>query len=286
MFSSIVWSDKWTKSLFSNYGISGLGNLEITPELAAKVGAAFGSTLPKGASVNCSRSSHKICRIINRALICGLTSAGVNVADLRVMPSPVARFKPTAFRRAGGLHVGLSGSDPNQVEIRIFDAEGRELAPTNQKSIERLFNREDFRRVSMHDVGDIVFPPRVSEYYSNELLNNIDVDVVKKRALKIVVDFAYSGASGIFSAFLGKLGCEVIALNAFQDEEKIQKASSNIKAAMVNVSSIVRSLNADVGLLLDSEAEQITIIDDKGRPMLGELALQAWVKLIFDLTPN
>lgn len=286
VFSSIVWSDKWTKSLFSNYGISGLGNLEITPELAAKVGAAFGSTLPKGASVNCSRSSHKICRIINRALICGLTSAGVNVADLRVMPSPVARFKPTAFRRIGGLHVGIATNDPNQVEIRIFDAEGRELAPTSQKSVERLFNREDFRRVSMHDVGDIVFPPRVSEFYSNELLNNIDVDVVRKRTLKVVVDFAYSGASGIFSAFLGKLGCEVIALNAFQDEEKVQKTSGNVKGALDNVASIVKSLGADVGLLLDSEAEKITIIDDEGRPMLGEVALLAWIKLIFDMSPN
>ncbi|HEY9069069.1 MAG TPA: sugar phosphate nucleotidyltransferase [Candidatus Ozemobacteraceae bacterium] len=286
VFSSIVWSDKWTKSLFSNYGISGLGNLEITPELASKVGAAFGSTLPKGASVNCSRNSHKICRIINRALICGLTSSGVNVADLRVMPSPVARFKPSAFRRAGGLHVGLSACDPNQIEIRIFDAEGRELAPSNQKSIERLFNREDFRRVSMTDVGDIVFPPRVSEFYSNELLNNVDAEVIKKRALKVVVDFAYSGASGIFSSFLGKLGCEVIALNAFQDEEKVQKASTNLRAATENVSSIVRSLNADVGLLLDSEAEHITIIDDKGRPMLGETALVTWVKLIFGRTPN
>ncbi|HOY65427.1 MAG TPA: sugar phosphate nucleotidyltransferase [Candidatus Ozemobacteraceae bacterium] len=286
VFSSIVWSDKWTKSLFSNYGISGLGNLEITPELASKVGAAFGSTLPKGASVNCSRNSHKICRIINRALICGITSSGVNVADLRVMPSPVARFKPSAFRRAGGLHVGLSASDPNQIEIRIFDAEGRELAPSSQKSIERLFNREDFRRVSMNDVGDIVFPPRVSEFYSNELLNNVDAEVIRKRALKVVVDFAFSGASGIFSSFLGKLGCEVIALNAFQDEEKVHKASTNVRAATENVSSIVRSLNADVGLLLDSEAEHITIIDDKGRPMLGETALVTWVKLIFGRTPN
>ncbi|HQG27951.1 MAG TPA: nucleotidyltransferase, partial [Candidatus Ozemobacteraceae bacterium] len=78
----------------------------------------------------------------------------------------------------------------------------------------------------------------------------------------------------------------VISLNTFQDEEKVHKSGVNPKTSLENVSEIVKSLRADLGLLLDSDAEKITIIDDKGRPLVGEVALVAWVKLILDMIPN
>jgi len=286
VYTSIVWSDKWTKNLFSNFAISGLANLEITPEMASKVGAAFGSTLAKGASVNTSRDSHKVSRMVNRSLICGLLSAGINVADLRVTPVPVARFKPNAFGRCGGLHVNISSVDPNQVEITLFDAVGGDLAPGIQKSIERIFNREDFRRATLADVGDITFPPRVAEFYSDELMQRLDVEAVRKRGLKIVVDYAYSGASGIFASFLGKLNCEVIALNAYHDELKLAKINIGFKHSLENVASVVKSLRADVGLMLDPAAEKLYFVDDTGKIIIGEECLATWIKLILDLIPE
>ncbi|NLF97138.1 MAG: NTP transferase domain-containing protein, partial [Candidatus Riflebacteria bacterium] len=244
VFSSIIWSDKWTKNLFSDYGIAGLANIEITPEMASKIGAAFGSTLPKGASIITSRDSNKISRVINRAIISGLSSAGINVADLRVTPAPVARYKPSAFMRGGGVHVKLSGDDPNQIEIKIFDVEGRDISIAQKKSIERLFNREDFRRVSIQEVGEISFPPRVPENYSEELLRCLDVEEIGKRRLKVVLDYCFSGASGIFNTFLGKLNCEVITLNAYHDENRVTMVTP--EQSQASVASIVKSLGADL----------------------------------------
>ncbi|RCK80489.1 MAG: Mannose-1-phosphate guanylyltransferase [Candidatus Ozemobacter sibiricus] len=286
VFTSMVWSDKWTKNLFTDLGISGLGNIEITPEFASKLGAAFGSSLPKGSSINTSRDGNKFSRVINRALICGLTSTGVNVADLRVTPGPLARFKPNAFHRAGGVHVKLSATDPNQVEIKIFDAEGRDLAPSQKKSIERTFNREDFRRVSLQEIGEITFPPRVPEYYSEELLRHVDVEAIKARGLKVVVDFAFTGASSIFFSFLGKLNCEVISLNAYQDETRLHRVHANLKSSLEKLAGMVRSLKADAGLMFDDGAERLYVVDDQGRVILGEEALVAWIKLVLTLHQN
>ncbi|MBF0499463.1 MAG: mannose-1-phosphate guanyltransferase [Candidatus Riflebacteria bacterium] len=286
VFSSLVWSDKWTKNLFSNNGISGLANLEITPEMVCKVGAAFGSTLPKGTSVSTSRDSHNFSRIINRALICGLASAGIHAADLRVMPASVARFKLGAFNRAAGLHVNLSPNDQNHIEIKLFDNEGRDLSPSQQKPIERLFNREDFRRVALSEVGDITFPARVAEYYRDEMLTHLDVEPIKKKKMRIVVDYAFSGASTIFGGILGRLDCEVISLNAHHEESGAYRPPSEFRRSLEHIAQIVKSLGADVGLMLDPNGERLFFIDDQGRLVLGEQSLIAWVALILGVNPT
>lgn len=284
VYTSLVWSDKWTRNLFTDAGISGLANIEITPEMASKIGVAFGSTLQKGSSIIVSRDSHKICRLVNRSIICGLTSAGINVADLRVTPAPVARFKPGTFMRGGGIHVKLSREDENHLEIKIYDGEGRDISTSQKKSIERIFNKEDFRRVPIPEVGEISFPPRVPENYSQQLLRCVDVQAINKRKLKVVVDYGFSGAGGTFDTFLSKFNCDVITLNAYREEAKHQLIDE--QSSVSSVASIVKSLGADLGIVMGDGAERITFIDDMGRKVSGEEALVTWLSMLLELHPE
>lgn len=286
VYTSIVWSEKWTKNLFSNFCITGLANLEITPELASKVGAAFGSTLPKGVFINTSRDSHNISRMLNRSVICGLLSSGVNVTDLRVMPAPVARYKIGSFGKSGGIHVNVSPDDPNQIQILVFDGEGRDLAPGQQKPIERLFNREDFRRVPSPEIGDITFPARLGEHYRDDLLHKLDLETIRRRKLKVVIDFAFSGASTILAGVLGKLKCEVISLNAYQDDSLAGRSAAENRHAIDTVGSIVKSVGADLGLILDAGAERIEIIDNQGHVIQGQKKLMVWMALFLNMKPG
>ena len=284
VLSSLIYSDKWNKNLFTDFGISGLANIEITPEMACKLGCAYGSSLPKGSTVICSRDCTKVSRIVNRAIMCGIASAGVNVSDLRCTPEPVARFKPNAFNRTGGVHIKMADDNPNNLEIKIFDQEGRDIATGTKKSIERLFNREDFRRANVIEVGEISFPPRVPENYSEELLRHVDTDVIKSKKMKIVVDFQFSEANSIFNSFLGKLGVDVITLNAYHDEDKIWDLSG--KQSRENVPTMVKSLNADLGIIMGNGSENITMVDNTGRIIEGQQAMLTWAKMIFDLKPG
>ena len=284
VLSSLIYSDKWNKNLFTDFGISGLANIEITPEMACKLGCAYGSSLPKGSTVICSRDCTKVARIVNRAIMCGIASAGVNVSDLRCTPEPVARFKPNAFNRTGGVHIKMADDNPNNLEIKIFDQEGRDIATGTKKSIERLFNREDFRRANVIEVGEISFPPRVPENYSEELLRHVDTDIIKSKKMKIVVDFQFSEANSIFNSFLGKLGVDVITLNAYHDEDKIWDLSG--KQSRENVPTMVKSLNADLGIIMGNGSENITMVDNTGRIIEGQQAMLTWAKMIFDLKPG
>ena len=109
----------------------------------------------------------------------------------------------------------LAAGDPDTVEIRFFDSDGRDIDPSMQRKIERLLYREDFRRAFGGDIGDIVFPPRSLEFYTAALEQAVDIDRVRQRSFKIVLDYSYGAASIVMPSLLTKLGAEVLAVNPF-----------------------------------------------------------------------
>ena len=104
---SLIYGQKWPGSLFGSVGISGLANLEFTPEFALKLGQAFGSYLKPGQSVMTSRDTHPATRVMNRCVISGLLSVGIHVLDLRSYPLPLARYA-VRVGGDGGVHVRVA----------------------------------------------------------------------------------------------------------------------------------------------------------------------------------
>jgi mannose-1-phosphate guanylyltransferase/phosphomannomutase len=271
---SMVWRDRWARNIFGPYGVTGLCNVEITPEFAATLGAAYGSFLGKGSRITTSRDSHKSSRMIYRALLSGVLSAGVSVSDLEMVPIPVNRYELKALKSRGGFHVRKSPYDQQVIDIKFFDENGMDLLSVHEKKIERLFFGEDFKRVGIEEVGELNFPyHRVAESYKEGVLGNINKEAVTARNFKVVVDYAYSSASQIFPSILGELGIEVIALNAHIDETKITKSRVMFEKAHCQLSSIVKSLDADLGIMLDTGAEKIFLCDEKGRLIQGDFEL-------------
>ncbi len=283
--TSLVWGERWSRSLFGTYGVTGLGNIEISPEFAAKLGAAFGASLREHAIVRTSRDTHRTSRIINRAMICGLLSAGVDVHDLRVTPIPVVRYQMGVHGAVAGVHVRRSPYDPELIDIKFFNERGMDISANREKGIERLFFREDFRRAKIEDTGALSFPEYDVDYYQEGILGFINRDAIRRRAPKIVIDYSYGSAATIFPAVLGKLGCEIIALNAYMDESKITKTAEEYQRSLKQLCEIVRILGADLGLMLDTGAEKLFLVDDKGDLIPDELALAVVALLVARTQP-
>ena len=129
---SLVWGSAGTARIFGRYGVSGLANIEISPEFAAKLGAAFGAAVGKRRTMITSRDHHKASRMINRALMAGLLSVGVDVQDLGVAPVPVVRYQIPALGLAGGAHVAevplRPGAARHQVLRRTAGSSARPTA--------------------------------------------------------------------------------------------------------------------------------------------------------------
>ena len=157
--SSIVWESGGTRTLFGREGVRGIVNVDISPELAVRLAKAWASSLEKGSVITTSRDTSRAARVLKRALMVGCNSVGVNVTDLEVATIPVTRHHIRTRGTQGGLTVRLSPDDPQSVAIRFFDSDGLDLSEGEQRRIERLYHREEFRRVTAGDIGDIDFSP-------------------------------------------------------------------------------------------------------------------------------
>lgn len=261
---SLVYGIKWPGSLFGGEGVSGLANLEITPEFALKLGQAYGSFLRAGETVMTSRDTHPASRIMNRCVISGLLSVGINVEDLRSFPLPLSRF---ATRTAGDgcVHTRVAPHDDRSVLFEFFDRAGINVDKAAERKIENLFFREDFRRVNMDNVGLLNFPARVLENYTSAFLNALAPEALAKRHFRVVVDYAYGNAALVLPRILSQLNIDTVALNAYFDDNRVRHGVEDREHLLAQLSTIVTTLNADLGLLLDHDGETFAVVDDRGR---------------------
>ena len=279
---SLIWGEAWERSLFAGARVSGVPNFELTPEIAARLAGAFGAVLGPGAFVATSRDSDRACRMINRALMSGFMSVGLNAEDLRVMPIPVVRHAVHHGREAGGIHVRRSPFDSKVVDILFFDADGRDLPPGKTQSIERLFAREDFPRAGPDGTGDINFPTRIVEGYHEHFLAEVDQALIAKRRFNLVIDFAYGTSVEVLPGLLGALDTQTVSLDAYAAPGRLSRNEAEYKDGLSRLGGIVRSIEADLGLWIDPGGETIAVVDDRGRALSSELMQVIFVALALE----
>jgi len=278
--SSIIWESRGSSQLFGKDGIVGLINVDITAELALRVAMAYGTVLKKGARVTTSRDAHPASRVIKRALICGLSSTGVVVRDLRVASSAINRFEVKNASSQGGLHVRISSWDPEMIQIQVFEPPGVNLGEKRQKDIEKYYGRQDFRRAFYSEFGELEFPDRAMETYVRGLLNSWDAERIRSRAYRLVIDYSYSPASLTLPNILGDLGAEVLSMRAFNDQRHASLGAEELGANIQEVQRLVRTMEADMGIIIGPGAERMYIVDEGGHEVPLEKALLLYVKLV------
>jgi mannose-1-phosphate guanylyltransferase/phosphomannomutase len=219
--------------------------------------------------------------MIKRAMISGISSTGVHVADLRVSPAAVARHLVKSEANDAGFHVGVSPSDPEVIRIQFFEPPGIEMSAAMQKEVEKHFTRGEFRRVAAAEVGTISYPARVRETYASELLSTIDAEAVRARRFRIVVDYGFSGASYVLPLVLGPLGVEVVAAHAFTGEgPEHADVAPGLAASIGQTKRLVPVVGADLGAVFDRSAERLHLVDEQAREVPVEQALLLFLRLL------
>ena len=267
--ANLIWGEKWKKALFEGAIIKGLSNVELTPEFVAKLGCAYGTTLPKGSFVLGGRDCNLSSRMLKRCFVGGILSAGVNVRDMKMTPLPVLRYKLKTFGEVGGFYLRQALDDPAALEIVFLDGDGLDFSSGMAKNVERIYYKENFRRAHHSEPGAIIEINNVVEFYREGFLRAIDREMVKKAAWTVVVDFNFSPASQILPLILNELGCNVIALNAYVDEGRGSKKAMDKQAGLDQLSKIVGSVGAQAGFWLDPTAEAVVLLDENGRIFSG-----------------
>ncbi|QOG11461.1 sugar phosphate nucleotidyltransferase [Arcobacter sp. FWKO B] len=279
--NNVIWGDKYKASIFQAGTVVGRANIELSCDMSIKLAESLGTILPVGSKVYVSRDYHKSSRMLKRAFLSGLLSTGINVIDTFNIPSVVMRYNLSVQNDViAGVHFRQSAKNQEESEILFFTNEGLPIDTNLAKSIERIFFRENFRRVRFSEIGDIFEDVNSNERYINAIKNKVNTNLFKNKDIKLVADLMFGSTSKIYPNILNSLGIESIVLNAYEDDKQLQQLPSVIKKAQSEVGKIVKSINFDCGVLLFPNGHKLQFVDNDGVLVKDYIALLVMLQLL------
>lgn len=283
---SLIYEDTFFNELFTDSRISGLSNLQVNPEFAAKLGSVYGAYIGENKKILIGRDIDDVSNMIKRAVTSGLLSAGSSVIDLQLIPIPMLRQELKSGNGSGGIFVRKSPFDKATTDIIFFDKDGKDLSSNKTKSIERSFFSEEFQRASFYNVGSIRFPERTNEKYEDFFLSCLNLSVIKKRKFKLVIDYSYGITAEILPNILGEFDVQMVALSGYLDKDKITRSVDEFNKAFSNFTHVIKSLDYDLGFMIDAGGEKIWLVTSEGRKLDGHRFLVLVLKLFLMTHPT
>jgi mannose-1-phosphate guanylyltransferase/phosphomannomutase len=281
--NNLILGSRYKNSIFENGSVFGKSNVELSCEMATKLAEAFAAQLPVGSRVIVGRDEDKSSRMLKRAFLGGLLSAGIDVTDIKDAPPSVLRYTlANDSTLSGGAHIKRCTVDTVSTEITLFNEEAIRVDNESSKKIEKSFFTEQFRRVEYSKIGNIHEVVNRAECiaYRNAITKSIDHSIIKCGGFKVAVDLMHGTTSEIVPPLLNFLGIENIILNAYYDEKKLTNIKSLEKKSESNISSIVKSLNYDMGLLIYPNAQKVNLVTEEGEILDKVKALYTVLSLV------
>ncbi|GLZ03233.1 mannose-1-phosphate guanyltransferase [Actinomadura sp. NBRC 104412] len=278
--TSVIWESRGQRTLFGPRGVSGLINVEITPELAVRLASAYATTLRKGAAVVTGCDASRAARTLKRAMISALTSTAIDVQDLEACALPMARFETAREDCVGGVYIRTTPGDSQSVDIMFLDAGGADLSLAAQRKLERVFGRQEYRRAFPGEIAELTYPARTIETYTRDLLRRVDMSGVREAGLKIVLDCAGGTASLVLPTLLGKVGVEVLTRNNRLDEANPTETLAERMRDLQRLGELVSSSRAAFGVRFDPVGERISLVNENGELIGDDRALLVMLDLV------
>jgi mannose-1-phosphate guanylyltransferase / phosphomannomutase len=278
--SSVIWESRGHRSLFGPRGVSGLVNVEITPDLAVRLASAWATMLRKGSTVIASRDVSRAATALKRAVVSALTASAIDVRDLEVAPAPVTRFATAHSDAAGGIMIHTTPGDAQSVDLVFLDESGADLGPTAQRRLERVFSRQEFRRAFPGEIAQLSYPARIVESYTQEVLSGVDAYGADTADLRVVIDTAGGAAAVVLPTMLGRLGVDSLIVNGRLDESSPTETLGSHMQGLGRLGELVASSRASFGARFDPVAERLALVDERGQIIHDDRALLVVMDLI------
>ncbi len=271
--------------LFGTDGVRGIANLELTLELAYKLGKAGATTIAKKTNsaqpmIIIGKDTRISGDMLEDALAAGIMSVGGNVVKLGVLPTPAVAYLIKYYNADAGVVISASHNTFEYNGIKFFDGEGFKLGDEVEDEIEELIQKNLIleKTVTGEKIGKVLyFQEDPSELYVEYLLSTIGIDLQGK---KIVLDCANGAASSIAKKTYERLGAEVIAISNEPNGININENCGSTHPE--NLQNLVVEEKADFGMAYDGDADRLIAVDEKGRLVDGDKLICICGKKLLD----
>jgi len=263
-------------SLFGTDGIRGLANVDLTAELALDVAVAAAHILvensndrPRAIVGQDSRASGEF---LEAAVVAGLTSAGVDVYRVGIVPTPAVAYLVATTGADLGVMISASHNPMPDNGIKLFQRGGEKLADDVEALVEARIG-EPWQRPTGAAVGRVINDDQLVNNYIEHLLSTIDISL---SGLKIVVDCANGASSFTAPVALTRAGAEVIAIANIPDGWNINDGVGSTHLDYLR--NAVLKNGADVGIAHDGDADRCLAIDATGAEVDGDVIMAILAK--------
>ncbi|BAZ24693.1 nucleotidyl transferase [Kalymmatonema gypsitolerans NIES-4073] len=281
---NLIWGNTAQRNLFGQRGVQGLANIDITPEFAVKLGAAYGSTLKPGSRITVSRDQRNVSRMVTRSLIAGLMSVGIDIQNLDATALPIARTVIPTMSVAGGIHVRMHPDRPDYILIEFMDVKGINITKSLEKKIEGAYFKEDMRRSQIHEIGNVAYPSQVMDRYCTAFEKLLHIDTIRNSRAKVVIDYVYSVSGAVLPQMLDNFGADAVVLNASLN--KTAMSTADREALLTQLGHVVEALKANFGVQVSANGEQLILVDESGIPIRGEMLTALMVDMMLTAHPR
>ncbi|MBM4237331.1 MAG: phosphoglucosamine mutase [Euryarchaeota archaeon] len=260
------------RRLFGTNGVRGVVNSEMNVQFAMDLGKAIGTFMNGRVAIgNDSRTSADM---LKSAVSGGLMSAGGDVMDLGLVPTPALQYFVKSYEDVvGGVMITASHNPPEFNGIKCIDADGTEMARTNEEKIEEIYFNRSFGAKAWNEVGAMRPVSGAESHYLGSIVRNVDSEAIEDGGLSAVLDCANGSGSATSPRLLESLGVRAVTVNCNPLGTFPGHPSEPTEDHLGDLMSMVRSSSADLGIAHDGDADRTIFIDDRGRYVHGDKSL-------------
>ena len=255
--------------LFGTDGVRGILNESMTPELAMKVAQAACTWLG-GGKVLVGKDVRYGGDMLVSAVMAGLASCGCEPHYAGPIPTPGLQYAVPHLNYDMGIMITASHNPPPYNGVKVIGANGVEVPRDAEKEIEEIIFSERFRRVPYNRVKDVKVENEALDVYIEGVVTSVDIDLIKKKEFRVVVDGANSVGSLATPKVLRSLGVKVLCLNCNLDPSFSWREPEPTPSSLAYAAEVVKTVGADLLVGHDADADRAIMGDDMGRVHWGD----------------
>lgn len=269
--------------MFGTDGVRGVANVELTAELAFKLGQCGAYVLTKTANHTPTILIGKDTRIsgdmLEAALTAGMCSVGVKVVSLGIIPTPAVAYLTRYYKADAGVVISASHNPYEYNGIKFFNGDGYKLSDAVEDEIEAYIKGEKIMDpLPTHDsIGTVTSNNHALEDYVNFAVSTIDCDL---KGMKIAIDCANGASYQTAFKALNSLGAHVEAIHNTPDGTNINNQCGSTH--MESLQSYVKAIGADIGLAFDGDADRMLAVDENGEIIDGDKIMAICAKYMLE----
>ena len=258
--------------MFGTNGVRGIVNSRaMDSQFALRLGQAIGTFMRGTVAIGTdARTSNEM---LKSACASGLMSAGCEVLDCGIVPTPALQYAVREKKVAGGVVITASHNPPEFNGIKCIDRDGTEMSRNNEEVIESLYHSCQFANAEWDALGRMRPYENATRSYIEGIVRQVDVRAIRKAELRIAVDCGNGTGSLVAPRLLKALGVRYVALNANLDGSFPGHYSEPTPENTKDLIELVKSGEFDFGFINDGDADRTVFVDDTGRYLHGDRSL-------------